>query len=303
MNQPSERLSSSSLLVFMAWVQGAAGAVSDDIGNNAGPNRFERPVPNILFIIMDDAGSIRSQLRLRRSDTCGDAGDRCVAQPAFVSEILGMPECSPSRAMFFEGRWPLRTNVNSAILTSISPIRRCRPSKSPRRKCSRSAATRAPISANSTLRSATNNPFGSGTSTRSAGTTSTDSSKALRTRSTLARAACERLPGISRRKYTCGFVPNEIRGGANNGSCRFLSGACQDMSATSATPTPGRSCLEQGGIFVPNQSCAQPPAQALNFANQNGVLYVGESDQLPRGRVQVIDPKRRPEHAAATSAR
>src|SRR5262249_51416326 len=27
-----------------------------------------------------------------------------------------MPECSPSRAMFFEGRYPFRTNVFSAIL-------------------------------------------------------------------------------------------------------------------------------------------------------------------------------------------
>ena len=32
--------------------------------------------------------------------------------------VWSMPECSPSRAMFFEGRYPLRTNIFSAMLST-----------------------------------------------------------------------------------------------------------------------------------------------------------------------------------------
>jgi arylsulfatase A-like enzyme len=75
--------------------------------------------PNILFIIMDDVGidqmSIfgyggRTAPLTPNVDTVARAGVR-------FRNVWSMPECSPSRAVFFEGRYPLRTNINSAILS------------------------------------------------------------------------------------------------------------------------------------------------------------------------------------------
>src|SRR5215470_9148392 len=74
--------------------------------------------PNILFFIMDDVG-IDQMLtfgyggatppRTPNIDAIAKAGVR-------FRNSWSMPECSPSRAMFFEGRYPLRTNVLNAIL-------------------------------------------------------------------------------------------------------------------------------------------------------------------------------------------
>jgi len=76
--------------------------------------------PNILFIITEDVGI--DQLRI-----FGYGGGTPPATPNIDAiaragirfrNAWAMPECSPSRAMFFEGRYPLRTNVNQAILST-----------------------------------------------------------------------------------------------------------------------------------------------------------------------------------------
>ena len=73
--------------------------------------------------------------------------------------------------------------------------------------------------------------------------------------------------------YGCGFVPtrkDHPTAGADAGACVSASGSCSDMS-TANFRTPGRSCMENGGILVPNASCKTLPADlALNFKTQNG---------------------------------
>ncbi len=75
------------------------------------------PPPNILFIIMDDVGI--DQMRLfgyggvtppstPNIDQIANAGVR-------FSNAWAMPACSTSRAVFFTGRFPLRTNVFGAL--------------------------------------------------------------------------------------------------------------------------------------------------------------------------------------------
>src|SRR6516162_2169321 len=75
--------------------------------------------PNILFIIMDDVGIDQMSIfgygggtppLTPNIDSVARAGVR-------FRNVWSMPECSPSRAIFFEGRYPLRTNVNAAILS------------------------------------------------------------------------------------------------------------------------------------------------------------------------------------------
>ena len=73
--------------------------------------------------------------------------------------------------------------------------------------------------------------------------------------------------------YSCGFVPSltdNATNGADTGACHTASGACSYMT-TANYRTPGRSCLESGGIFDPKAtSCDTPPPSVLNFQTQNG---------------------------------
>jgi hypothetical protein len=78
--------------------------------------------------------------------------------------------------------------------------------------------------------------------------------------------------------YKCGFVPNatdDSQNGADIGACYFADSRCTVISRTLVQPTPGRACLNQGGIFVPNQSCQSSPPSGVNFNNQNA-YYVSQ---------------------------
>jgi arylsulfatase A-like enzyme len=74
--------------------------------------------PNILFFIMDDVGIDQIKVfgyggatppRTPNMDTISKAGAR-------LRNTWSMPECSPSRAEFFEGRFLFRTQVLNTIL-------------------------------------------------------------------------------------------------------------------------------------------------------------------------------------------
>ena len=104
------------LLVLIACT-GVAVAANGN-GNSNGNGNGNGRNPNILFIIMDDVGIDQMHVfgyggvdpaRTPNIDAIANAGVK-------FRNVWAMPECSPSRAVFFEGRWPLRTNVNSAIL-------------------------------------------------------------------------------------------------------------------------------------------------------------------------------------------
>src|SRR5262249_20193573 len=86
-------------------------------------------------------------------------------------------------------------------------------------------------------------------------------------------------PNTQEGPYTSGFVPNaadDSKNGADSGACYFAdSRPCAPLAKTPAHPTPGRTCLDRGGIFVPKQSCQALPPANVNFDNQNA-YYVGQ---------------------------
>jgi hypothetical protein len=257
--------------------------------------------PNILFIIMDDVGI--DQLRVfgyggidvpktPNLDAIAHAGVR-------FRNVWAMPECSPSRAIFFEGRFPLRTNVLAALLpddlanSQVSPFEVTTP------KLLRTRNYESGNFGKFHLAQAFNNPFNDRI-VQSLGWDYFDG---------FLEAAPypidQTAGGVSPSgAYTCGFVPNAVAGGADTGSCHFADNTCVGVSANLAHPTPGRYCLEQGGIFVPNATCQQAPPN-LNFNQENGFYVWHRVINYPDGRVEQVpltDPRARGYLGEATTS-
>jgi len=83
--------------------------------------------PNILFIIMDDVGIDQLNSFNPQAPKITPVLDAIAQQGVSFNNAWMMPECSPTRACFFTGRYPLRTGVRAAILsynlpsTQVSP--------------------------------------------------------------------------------------------------------------------------------------------------------------------------------------
>src|SRR6185437_12483580 len=121
--------------------------------------------PNILFVIMDDVGI--DQLR-----SFGYGGLIAAKTPVLdvvahegirFRNVWAMPECSPSRAIFFEGRYPLRTNVFTAILTTDLANSQVSPFEMTTPKILRNANYKSALFGKFHLAGPTNNPYGDGT--------------------------------------------------------------------------------------------------------------------------------------------
>ncbi|MBV9498153.1 MAG: sulfatase-like hydrolase/transferase, partial [Acidobacteriaceae bacterium] len=103
--------------------------------------------------------------------------------------------------------------------------------------------------------------------------------------------------------YSCGFVPNhsdDSTYGSDAGACYFADNRCK-MITTADAPTPGRACMEKGGIFLPSQfggeSCHSTLPSQLNFGLANG-YYVFNlvTNDLKAGTVYkhpLVDPRAR----------
>jgi Sulfatase len=246
--------------------------------------------PNILFIIMDDVGI--DQLPVfgyARVDPPTTPNINAIASAGVLfRNVWAMAECSPSRAMFFEGRYPLRTNVFGALLSDdlansqVSPFEFTTPTLLKTRGYDNAEFGKFHLGEQ------TNNPYHQAL-VNSLGWDYFDGflQGAPPPIDTTAGGVGPVVNGQG--PYTCGFVPNKIDGGADAGSCRFVDSPCQDLSVTPAHPTPGFYCLEQGGVFVPNKTCQQAAPDSFSFNIYNG-YYVwpriinhpdGSFDTLP----------------------
>lgn len=261
--------------------------------------------PNILFIIMDDVGI--DQLR-----SFGYGGlvtpprtpvlDLLAHEGVRFRNVWAMPECSPSRAMFFEGRYPLRTNIFTAILTTDLANSQVSPFEMTTPKVLKTADYTSALFGKFHLAGPTNNPYGDGTP-NSLGFDYFDgflegAPHPIDTTAGGVYILDNTNPQFPKGPYGCGFVMSKEddstgKYGSDAGACYFADQrGCKMMAASSSAPAPGRSCMEQGGVFVPQEfggdSCRATPPSQVNFKLANG-YYVFNlvTNDLKSGNVTV----------------
>ena len=227
--------------------------------------------PNILFIIMDDVGI--DQMR-----SFGYGG---IAPPAMpnINQLAGngirfrnnwsMPACTPSRAVFFEGRFPLRTNVlgalgpNDLANSMVSPYEMTTPKLLSQRNYQSALFGKFHLGLQG------NNPFAYGMPAALGWNyyygwlDETGDPSSIDT-----TAGGVGSPG----EYPCGFVPGKRHGGADFGAC-YTPYDQQCTVLSTANPLdpnpPGRACLSKGGVFEPKASCKRQPPTTINFSLLN----------------------------------
>jgi arylsulfatase A-like enzyme len=89
-------------------------------GDSSSPGAPQR---NILLIIMDDVGQDQLGIFNPAADTPAQTPniDAVASAGVLFTDTTAMPECSPSRAAIFTGRYPFRTGVTAAILFDDQP--------------------------------------------------------------------------------------------------------------------------------------------------------------------------------------
>lgn len=245
--------------------------------------------PNILFVIMDDVGidqmrtfgyTADNQPRMPNIDAVAESGVR-------FRNAWAMPECSPSRVSIFTGRYPLRTGVMTAFINTDLANSQMSPFETALPKVLAKGGYTSALIGKYHLAGPYNYPSGN-LAPRDAGFdyffgTLDGAPRPLDT--TAGGVAADGT-------YTCGYV-NDARFGA----CRQPDGSCSEIGTPVDLPgpNPGRTCLEQGGILVPEKTCAESADADPAFDNYNGYyvapLIIIEDGNLTE--VPATDPRSR----------
>lgn len=232
------------------------------------PPPTEQP-PNILFVIMDDVG-------IDQMESFGYGGQSAPSVPSIDALADGgirfrntwaMPECSPSRATFMTGLYPMRTNVLQAIgaddlaNSHVSPYTMTVP------KVLASAGYESGMFGKFHLGGPENNPaglaapdalgwdyfYGWGGLPASIDTTA---------------------GGVGDKgQYSCGFVPGPgAPDGVHAGACYIPqpggSASCTEMAGEVGGEPAGLRCLTAGGVLVPSEPCGDMPTY-VKFNREN----------------------------------
>jgi hypothetical protein len=271
------------LVVTLAFAASAFGA----------PGAPGKPpkTPNIVFFVMDDVGIDQMKVfgyggatppRTPNIDAIAHAGVR-------FRNTWAMPECSPSRAAMFTGRWPLRTNVQAVISPTVLANAQVSPFEvtTPKVLKMRGASYQSAMFGKFHLAGPDNNPYGNG-GPHSLGFDYfygwiEGEPYPIDTYAGMVRPTGKTDGGA----YACGYVR-----GPGPGVCRFANGSC----LTSSGLQPGLSCVANGGIFDAGGRCDAPPAHDLDFSVANGYYVSPLVINQPDGTVQQVplsDPRSR----------
>ncbi len=260
--------------------------------DSSSDSRPAKSPPNILFIIMDDVGidqmtvfgygGLQPFAQLPnppeqpedRSPQLPNI-DSIAQQGIMFRNTWAMPACSTSRAVFFTGRYPLRTQVLGALGQydlanyQVSPYEYTLP------KMLKAQGYENALFGKFHIGLQQNNPFEEamvsalgwdyyyGWLDETGDPSSIDTSAGLG----------EAYDG----RYLCGFVPGADQDpmyGADTGACYSADGQCTDLVAAGGIP-PGRACRDSGGILDPAQACtATIPANIQSGFSNLSAHYV-----------------------------
>jgi len=227
-----------------------------------------KPLPNILLILMDDIGIDQWQLFgyggatpavMPNIDEIAKAGIK-------FHNLWSMPACSNGRATLFTGRYPFRTHVYTALGNNDLANFMVNPNEVTVPKLLKQRGYKSALFGKFHLGIQSNNPYGYGM-VQALGfdyffgwlDATGDPSSIDET------AGGVSPPGT----WSCGFVRDSNHGGADMGACYTGDNTCAVMTKT-GTEAPGRACRDAGGIFDPNQSCSNPRPSYINFATLSG---------------------------------
>jgi arylsulfatase A-like enzyme len=237
--------------------------------------------PNILFIVLDDFG-------LDQMTAYGYGGAIPPKTPNLTAiaeaglkfrNAWAMPTCTPTRATFFTGRYPSSTNVLNAVVetdlanSEISPYEVTLPKLLKTRGYTSALIGKMHLTGTD-LNGSPNLPYGHQTMAK----LGWDYFEGYLDGAPYPIDTRAGLKNVAAGTYQCGFVSNTTVGGpqgADTGTCYFADGRAERIDRAPGIPTPGRTCMERGGIFDPNQPPQAAAPSYIDFAAQNG-YYTGE---------------------------
>lgn len=254
------------------------------------------PRPNILFFVLDDVGIDQMQYfgyggatppHTPNIDAIANAG---VAFRNFWT----MPECSPSRAMMMQGRYPFRTNVYDAILSVDLANSQVSPYETTIPKVLRQRGYESGLFGKFHLTGSDINPANNPLGYTAVHQLGWDYFAGWQDGAPHPIDTTAGGIAPANVTYACGFVPNrsdDPAHGSDSGACYFVDQSCKPMAQTQRQPTPGRACLEQGGIFAPDATCAAALPASVDFSLQNGYYASQLVINRPDGSYSVVPPQ------------
>ncbi|MGB7258637.1 MAG: sulfatase-like hydrolase/transferase [Pseudolabrys sp.] len=230
------------------------------------PAQAAQSKPNIIFFLLDDVG-------IDQLAVFGNGGLLPPKTPNMqliadhgvkFTNVWALPECSPSRATLFTGRYPMRTGTDAVIVSGHLP----------QTYMAQFEMTLPRILDKAGYKSALIGKYHLGNDEDPAGNCA-PASRGFATfqgSMTPGPTSVDTTAGGMAKEgsQVCGYFQKKTVGGA----CYTLHGdniACSSITLANAAPgtDPARTCLQKGGIFAPNAACGQHAPKYSDFSRTN----------------------------------